>query len=75
MMTIQQADRQLGFDDGFGKGFDDGFGEGVEQNRRQTVLNMLEMNMTPTDIARASNWPIEEILRLQKNKTLIEEEA
>ena len=63
IMTIEQADRQFIFD------------EGVEQNRRQTVLNMLEMNMAPLDIAKISQWPVEQVLKLRGNRALVEGEV
>ncbi len=57
--------------EGYEDGFNDGVAEGRENGSRDRALsaarNLLQMNiLSPEQIAKATNLPIEEVLTLQK---------
>ena len=55
-----------GREEGRKEGREEGRAEGLSQGRIETAKNLLDMQMLPEQIAKATGLPLEQVLALQK---------
>ena len=48
------------------EGFEEGISQGLTQGRIETAKNLLDMQMMPEQIAKATGLPLEKVMSLQK---------
>ena len=62
----KQYAREEAREEGLREGREEGREEGLSQGRIETAKNLLDMQMLPEQIAKATGLPLEQVLALQK---------
>ena len=71
--TSEQNLREKALKEGHAEGYEQGIESGKEENSREYIIKMLEMNMNLEDISKITNKTVEEILKIKNNFVNVEE--
>ena len=61
---LRNSERKLGFQEGVEQGIE----QGIEQSKKEIVNNLLNTNMSISDISKIVNLPEEEIIKIKDAK-------